>query len=127
MIVKCRQCKIYFDDEFRIIHCPHMAFPANDGHNNFRYHHDSYLSMLPPSKNLPVSESTDPKPRFPPEFGEVAGHSGWFYITEDDLKWFIPDTIARTIHVAAHNCLGNCPSLAYPVWASEQFSPDPSR
>ena len=48
MIVKCDTCKMYFDDEFRTCVCPHPAFPANDGHNNFEVHNDAWLSEVPP-------------------------------------------------------------------------------
>lgn len=41
MIVKCVACKMYFDDEFRSTLCPHDAFPANDGSNNFTVHEDA--------------------------------------------------------------------------------------
>ena len=38
MIVKCQKCNRYFDDEFRTTICPHNAFSANDGNNNFEVH-----------------------------------------------------------------------------------------
>ena len=44
MIVKCRECEMYYDDTFRWTFCPHEAFSANDGKNNFRVHEDAYLS-----------------------------------------------------------------------------------
>lgn len=44
MIVTCEKCKKDFDDEFRDTGCPHVAFPANDGHNNFVTHYDSHVS-----------------------------------------------------------------------------------
>lgn len=43
MIVPCPKCPMEFDDEFRTTICPHEAFPANDGHNNFRIHNESVL------------------------------------------------------------------------------------
>lgn len=48
MIVQCAKCKKYFDDEFRFTFCPHEAFAANDGKNNFHVHEDSYLSDRKP-------------------------------------------------------------------------------
>jgi hypothetical protein len=48
MIRDCFWCKNFYDDEFRSTICPHSAFPANDGHNNFRVHDESYLSDSPP-------------------------------------------------------------------------------
>ena len=39
---------MHFDDEFRTTICPHEAFAANDGRNNFRVHEDAYLSTDPP-------------------------------------------------------------------------------
>lgn len=48
MIVHCNQCTMWFDDEFRSTLCPHAAFPANDGNNNFQVHEDAYLSKDPP-------------------------------------------------------------------------------
>lgn len=53
MIAFCKKCNMFFDDEFRTIHCPHDAFNANDGKNNFEVHHDSYLS-----KEQPIQIST---------------------------------------------------------------------
>lgn len=47
MIVKCNNCSMYFDDEFRSTICPHETFPANDGLNNFEIHEDAYLSDEP--------------------------------------------------------------------------------
>lgn len=44
MIVHCETCKMWFEDVFRSTECPHAAFPANDGRNNFRVHEDAYLS-----------------------------------------------------------------------------------
>lgn len=43
MIIQCDKCSARFDDEFRTTICPHETFPANDGKNNFRYHHGAYL------------------------------------------------------------------------------------
>ena len=50
MIVRCEKCRKYFDDEFRLTYCPHDTFPANDGHNHFEHHRDSYLDDEAPSK-----------------------------------------------------------------------------
>jgi hypothetical protein len=47
MIVQCSKCNMYFDDEFRMTFCSHVAFLANDGKNNFKRHDDSYLSKNP--------------------------------------------------------------------------------
>ena len=51
MIVECRMpgCMKWFDDEFRSTICPHKAFPANDGSNNFTVHDDAYLSDTAPT------------------------------------------------------------------------------
>lgn len=43
MIVQCEECKLKYDDEFRIITCPHDTFLANDGQNNFKHYTHSYL------------------------------------------------------------------------------------
>jgi len=43
VIVECPTCHRRFDDEFRPWTCPHAPFLANDGHNNFAYHPESYL------------------------------------------------------------------------------------
>lgn len=48
MIVKCKKCQMYFDDEFRLTVCPHRTFMANDGRNNFEHHPYSYLSNINP-------------------------------------------------------------------------------
>lgn len=47
MIVNCMACQHNFDDEFRSTTCPHDTFAANDGHNNFAHHPDSYLGDNP--------------------------------------------------------------------------------
>lgn len=44
MIIKCPDCSKYFEDVFRSTECPHAAFDANDGENNFSVHEESYLS-----------------------------------------------------------------------------------
>ena len=49
MIVKCLDCQVWYDDEFRWTHCPHDTFAANDGRNLFTHHPESYWSMGPPS------------------------------------------------------------------------------
>ena len=54
MIVKCQKCNRYFDDEFRTTICPHNAFSANDGNNNFEVHHDSYLSDEPKEMDIDI-------------------------------------------------------------------------
>jgi len=48
MIVKCEKCSIYYNDTYRFTFCPHDAFSANDGNNNFKVHEDSYRSNQPP-------------------------------------------------------------------------------
>jgi hypothetical protein len=47
MIVRCDDCGMWFEDVFRNTICPHEAFPANDGKNNFKVHDDAYLDKLP--------------------------------------------------------------------------------
>jgi hypothetical protein len=49
MIVRCPCCERYFEDVYRSTACPHDAFPANDGENNFAVHDDSYLSFEEPA------------------------------------------------------------------------------
>lgn len=44
MIVQCQACRMFFEDEYRFTFCPHEAFLANDGRNNFAVHHEAYLS-----------------------------------------------------------------------------------
>ena len=44
MIVDCRICSAKFEDEYRSWVCPHDAFAANDGKNNFTVHDEAYLS-----------------------------------------------------------------------------------
>jgi len=48
MILKCNTCNKWFEDTYRFTFCPHRAFAANDGHNNFKVHDDAYLSAAPP-------------------------------------------------------------------------------
>ena len=48
MIVQCTVCGSCFEDEYRSWVCPHDAFPANDGHNNFKVHDDAPLYPAPP-------------------------------------------------------------------------------
>lgn len=43
MIVACTKCNTHYDDTFRRTFCPHAAFPANDGKNNFAYHIESFI------------------------------------------------------------------------------------
>ena len=50
MIVQCEKCGAYFEDEYRLTTCPHLAFNANDGYNNFAVHEDAYLDVNPPSE-----------------------------------------------------------------------------
>jgi len=45
----CPQCDTRYDDEFRSTICPHETFAANDGHNNFAHHPESYLKHEPVS------------------------------------------------------------------------------
>jgi hypothetical protein len=44
MIVKCLTCGVHYEDVYRSTLCPHEAFTANDGENNFSVHDDAYLS-----------------------------------------------------------------------------------
>lgn len=46
MIVSCEKCGASFEDEYRSTICPHSAFPANDGSNNFKVHEDAYFSAI---------------------------------------------------------------------------------
>lgn len=43
MKVKCSECGVWFDDEFRWTFCPHDTFAANDGDNNFDHHPESAI------------------------------------------------------------------------------------
>lgn len=43
MVVACPRCGAKYDDTYRWTYCPHRAFSANDGRNNFEYHYDSLL------------------------------------------------------------------------------------
>lgn len=43
MISRCLECGARYNDEYRSTICPHKAFPANDGNNNFTVHEDAYL------------------------------------------------------------------------------------
>ena len=49
MVITCSKCGARFEDEYRTTVCPHDAFLANDGHNNFAVHHDA---LLVPAKPL---------------------------------------------------------------------------
>lgn len=62
MIAHCKMCGMYFDDQFRNTICPHEAFPANDGQNNFAVNAKSYLS-----RELPTSDyaKTHNVPEYP--------------------------------------------------------------
>ncbi len=54
---------MYLDDEFRTTVCPHEAFAANDGKNNFKVHNDAYLSSKKPEtkcESCGYTESHDP-------------------------------------------------------------------
>jgi len=53
MIIQCKKCKMYLEDQYRRAICPHSAFPANDGNNCFRIHHEAYLSEDPPT-TMPI-------------------------------------------------------------------------
>jgi hypothetical protein len=53
MMVLCGECGGMYDDEFLLTICPHQAFPANDGNNNFALHEDSVV-MVP--KKEPAKE-----------------------------------------------------------------------
>ena len=48
MVVQCSDCKKWFEDVYRSTICPHDAFLANDGQNNFSVHDDAYLSNVAP-------------------------------------------------------------------------------
>lgn len=48
MIVQCQRCKMWFEGCYRSTLCPHRAFPANDGSNNFEVHENSWLDVNPP-------------------------------------------------------------------------------
>ncbi len=50
MIVQCVKCDVWFEDVYRDTVCPHEAFPANDGQNNFAVHDDAYLDKDKPSQ-----------------------------------------------------------------------------
>jgi hypothetical protein len=50
MIVQCEKCQRYFEDVYRSYVCPHDAFPANDGHNNFRVHNEAYIGNTAPGE-----------------------------------------------------------------------------
>lgn len=52
MIVQCEQCGFYFEDNFRSTICPHGAFPANDGNNNFSVHDGAYLGDEKPTYGM---------------------------------------------------------------------------
>jgi hypothetical protein len=52
MIVQCDTCKKYFEDEYRSTLCPHVAFLANDGNNNFSINDDAYIGDLHPISQL---------------------------------------------------------------------------
>jgi hypothetical protein len=52
MIIRCAKCDLWFEDVYRDTSCPHTAFPANDGDNNFVVHDDAYLSVETPSAEL---------------------------------------------------------------------------
>lgn len=47
MIVKCSQCNLRFDDQFRWTVCPHGTFLVNDGANQFSHHPESYKESGP--------------------------------------------------------------------------------
>lgn len=49
MIIQCEKCGMYLEDCYRTTVCPHQAFPANDGNNNFTLHAGAYLSKEPPT------------------------------------------------------------------------------
>lgn len=59
MIVQCDKCSVRFDDEFRTTICPHDPFLANDGHNNFALHSDSYISAPTMTDLMVAPESID--------------------------------------------------------------------
>lgn len=54
MIVYCCSCSKWYDDEFRSSVCPHSTFSANDGQNNFKHYHESWLSNNKPDSGEAV-------------------------------------------------------------------------
>lgn len=48
MIVKCGECSMFFEDEYRSTICPHETFAANDGCNNFAHHPEAYRAPESP-------------------------------------------------------------------------------
>src|SRR5258708_12808844 len=48
MIVRCAECRSYFEDVYRTKLCPHETFAANDGQNRFQHHPEAYLSPWAP-------------------------------------------------------------------------------
>lgn len=56
MIVQCHKCDMYFENEYRSYVCPHNAFNANDGFNNFSVHEDAYLSNTLPQTHKDSKE-----------------------------------------------------------------------
>lgn len=52
MIVRCMHCSKYFDDQFRNTICPHNAFLANDGQNNFKIHEEAWLADHEPKRGF---------------------------------------------------------------------------
>ena len=59
MIIQCNHCQVYFEDEFRSTLCPHRAFLANDGRNNFSIHEDAYLSFEHPADRQAYQDLAD--------------------------------------------------------------------
>jgi len=42
--VHCDECGRDFENRYRSTLCPHRAFPANDGRNNFKTHPEAFIS-----------------------------------------------------------------------------------
>jgi hypothetical protein len=52
MIRQCNKCKVWYEDVYRDAGCPHDAFPANDGNNNFKVNTAAYLSATKPPDSM---------------------------------------------------------------------------
>lgn len=73
MKTKCQTCWTEYDDEFRSTLCPHPAFLANDGNNEFLVH----SSSLGPGQ-IPEDGKCTEHPDLEPEagFGLAGGGYG---------------------------------------------------
>lgn len=62
MIVTCQTCSTAYDDAYRWTICPHETFAANDGHNNFAHHPESFISKEAPVElRTHVTENYEPR------------------------------------------------------------------